>query len=168
MATIVEQLKKLVPKVRYQAGDSYYWSPKQSTITYRVDNNEPGADWALLHETAHAILDHKDYHSDLELLLLEVEAWHKAKFLGKELGIEVGEEHIQDCLDTYRDWLHQRSTCPRCSIVSLQISNTEYSCHNCGAHWHVSSSRFCRPYRLSKNTDQIKSRPETSSPATFQ
>ena len=167
MAKLLNQLQKLTPDITYRRGDSYFWSPKHRVITYKDEEDLLGADWALLHETAHALLDHQDYSSDLELLLLEVAAWHKAKALGRELGIEIDEEHIQDCLDTYRDWLHQRSTCPRCGIVSIQISAREYRCHNCQAQWLVSASRFCRPYRLTKTNVKSKSHPETAPQATF-
>ena len=164
MQALIKELQNLTPGVSYQAGEAYFWSPKHQVVTYRVNEDRPEAEWALLHEAAHAALKHHDYHSDLELLLLEVAAWAKAKELAAELGITIDEEHVQDCLDTYRDWLHQRSTCPRCSVVCLQISVSEYACHNCHARWHVSASRFCRPYRLSKGSDHIKSRPEVIHP----
>jgi hypothetical protein len=103
--------------------------------------------WSLLHETGHGLLVHADYQSDLELLHMEVAAWEKAKELGQAFGVQIDPNHIEDCLDTYRDWLHRRSTCPTCGSVSLQHNSTEYHCHNCNAMWQVSSSRFCRPYR---------------------
>jgi hypothetical protein len=111
------------------------------------------------------MLGHQTYRSDFELLLLEVAAWDKAKQLAASQGITMDEEHIQDCLDTYRDWLHERSTCPRCGTVSLQASPSEYNCHNCSASWQVSKSRFCRPYRLSGN--QNKKSPDVVTQATF-
>ncbi|HTE21867.1 MAG TPA: hypothetical protein VK674_02395 [Candidatus Limnocylindria bacterium] len=145
------KLKKILPDgVSFEAGEAFSWSPKQARIIYKVDHkNEPQDLWALLHEASHALLGHQNYHRDIELLLLEVAAWQKAQDLAKQFDIQISEDHIQDCLDTYRDWLHQRATCPRCSTVSLQVSATEYSCHNCHALWGVSASRFCRPYRLS-------------------
>ncbi len=164
MDKMITTLMPSVPGIKFQSGNAFYWSPKHKSITYKPDNSEESI-WALLHETAHALLGHKDYDSDLELLLLEVAAWAKACEVARDLGVDINEEHIQDCLDTYRDWLHQRSTCPRCSVVSLQVSASEYGCHNCDARWRVSTSRFCRPYRLSKHAGQIKSHPETQ--ATF-
>ena len=147
---VLDLLQLQLPAVTFEPGASFFWSPKHRTITYKDDaaNNQPQDAWALLHEAAHAVLDHQKYQSDLDLLLLEVAAWHKAKDLAKDLGITIDEDHIQDCLDTYRDWLHQRATCPRCSTVSLQKSPQAYHCHNCAATWRVSASRFCRPYRL--------------------
>lgn len=147
-STLLQQLKDKVPNITFKAGSTFLWSPRQQSITYRQENEESErSTWALLHETAHAILNHQQYHYDIDLLLLEADAWKEAKTLASELGIRIDEDHIQDCLDTYRDWLHQRATCPRCSTVSLQKTPNEYQCHNCLATWQVSSSRFCRPYR---------------------
>ncbi len=168
MRELVKSLKPLTPGVEYRQGNSYYWSPKQQIITYRKDDVGPSAKWALMHEVAHALLQHETYESDFELLLLEVAAWERAKLLGKDLSIKIDDNHVQDCLDTYRDWLHQRSTCPRCTIISMQISAREYLCHNCNARWRVSAARFCRPYRLMKQTSKTKSRSVNSSQATFQ
>lgn len=169
MNQLLKQLAKLTPGISYRSGASCYWSPEQQMITYKANQVKPSAQWTLLHEAAHAILGHTDYKTDIELLLLEVAAWEKAKQLGIDLGVAIDEEHIQDCLDTYRDWLHERSTCPRCSVVSMQISTHEYSCHNCSARWQVSTSRFHRPYRRSTDTlSQSKSRPEVTLLTTFE
>lgn len=146
MKRLVKQLQQKLPSVLFHEGDAFFWSPRDAAVTYR-SSKRIADQWSLLHEAAHALAKHKSYASDLELLLLEVEAWDKARLLGEEFGISIDEDHIQDCLDTYRDWLHQRSTCPRCSVVSLQVSPSEYLCHNCDARWQVSASRFCRPYR---------------------
>lgn len=158
MQTLLNKLQAILPDISFEAGEAFFWSPKTKTITYSDTSGGEPATHALLHECAHALLGHKVYSQDMELLLLEVAAWEKAKSLGASLGITINEDHIQDCLDTYRDWLHQRSTCPRCSTVSLQTSPQRYQCHNCSASWQVSISRFCRPYRLSGT--QSKKSPE--------
>ncbi len=147
MEKLTAKLQKILPDIHFQQGESFYWSPQHKRITYILENNEHNT-WALLHEASHAILDHSTYNSDYELLHLEVAAWDEAKNLAKKYKISIDEDHIQDCLDTYRDWLHQRSTCPSCSTVCFQSSPNEYRCHNCYTVWRVSNSRFCRPYRL--------------------
>lgn len=153
MLSIVKKLAPLVPDIQFVAGDTFLWSPVNQTITYSTSPNKTKVSaWSLLHETGHALLGHNDYKSDLDLLLMEVAAWEEAKTLARKLDITIDEDHIQDCLDTYRDWLHQRSTCPRCGLVCLQVSGSEYRCHNCSCVWKVSSSRFCRPYRLTTTT----------------
>lgn len=111
--------------------------------------------WSLLHETGHALLDHTSYKADFELLRLEVEAWERAKLLAADLDVAIDEDHIQDCLDTYRDWLFKRSICPQCNTKCLQQGDfVHYRCFNCHTVWRVSSSRFCRAYRSTKNVPQ--------------
>lgn len=168
MESLLKRLSQEITGVTYQPGEAFCWSPEHRTITFR-DTTEPTDldQWALLHEAGHAMLDHKSYTSDLHLLLLEVEAWEKAVEVGKSYGIEIDLDHVQDCLDTYRDWLHQRSLCPTCSTTSLQISEGTYRCHNCTAEWHVTTSRFCRAYRRRKlSVVQHKALPKKAK-ATF-
>jgi hypothetical protein len=148
MEKLLKELTILLPEVTCVPGTAFCWSPQQQQITYRKALIPTELDeWALLHETGHALLSHKTYNSDLELLLLEVAAWEKAVEIGIDLGIVIDPDHIQDCLDTYRDWLHQRSNCPVCLNTCLQITVNTYRCHNCTTEWRVSTSRFCRAYR---------------------
>ncbi len=153
-------------RLRFESGKSFYWSPETMTITYneKLVDNKTGK-WSLLHEAAHAKLNHLNYSSDLGLLKLEVAAWDKAKEMASSFGLEIDENHIQDCLDTYRDWLHRRSTCPKCGIICLQYSPSTYTCHNCHTKWSVSASRFCRPYRL--KLENGKEKRSQSTIATF-
>lgn len=148
MNNLLERLKTDYPSITFTKGDAFYWSPKNQSVTYADGSTQPDiADWSLLHEVSHGILKHKNYFSDFELMQLEVEAWQYAKGLAKQYDIKIDPEHIQDCLDTYRDWLHMRATCPTCGTVSAQKDPSTYECFNCHTSWHVSNSRFCRPYR---------------------
>lgn len=147
--SLVNKCQSKLSSVKFVNSADFYWSPKTSTIHYNnaVLETEAGQ-WALLHETAHALLGHQTYQTDVRLLQLEVEAWQSAKSLGQEFKIHIDPEHVQDCLDTYRDWLYARSTCPTCQVNSLQTEETVYVCVNCSTRWVVSRSRFCRPYRM--------------------
>lgn len=148
MDSLLNKLRGDYPGLRFVQGEAFYWSPRDKSITYGSASTQPQvARWSLLHEVSHGILEHLTYKSDFELMKLEVEAWQYAKGLAKKYGIKIDPEHIQDCLDTYRDWLHRRSTCPTCGTVSIQKDPKTYECFNCKTVWHVSSSRFCRPYR---------------------
>jgi hypothetical protein len=150
--------------VIFSPAKDFCWSPKSREIMFNTEAlaSRTGS-WSLLHEVGHALLEHRSYQSDLELLQLEAAAWQKAREVGKSYGYEIDEQHIEDCLDTYRDWLHQRSACPRCNNRSFQQSSHQYSCYNCGTTWSVSLSRFCRPYRMTRKT---KTSPSNSK-ATF-
>ncbi|HUC95469.1 MAG TPA: hypothetical protein VMR76_00730 [Candidatus Saccharimonadia bacterium] len=161
---IITYIKKLLPKTTIESGEAFFWSPKHDKITYKASTiDQPIGQWSILHETAHSLLGHLEYSSDLELLQLEVDAWDKAKDLARDIDIKIDENHIQDCLDTYRDWLHRRSTCPKCSVVCIQVTTTLYKCHNCYTSWNVSASRFCRPYRLQTGHKQ-QEKPKSLTP----
>ncbi len=153
-SNLLKSYRYFLKNVEFAPGKSFYWSPKDRVIHYdeAALDTEVGQ-WALLHEIAHAKLNHADYTSDFQLLTLEVAAWQKAEKLAKSHDIQINEDHIQDCLDTYREWLYARSTCPTCRLNSLQTDQKTYSCPNCRSQWSVSRSRFCRPYRMkSKHT----------------
>jgi hypothetical protein len=133
------------PAVSFVAGDSFVWSPAKNQITFAHNQeNQEHATWALIHEVAHYILNHKKYKSDLELLKLESQAWSKANEIAKLYKIEIDQDHIQDCLDTYRDWLHTRAKCPKCGVVSMQRADLNYQCFNCKSVWSVPKSPLCR------------------------
>lgn len=151
MSDLLVAFRKTFPDISFVAADSFYWSPRKRVIHYDESSlrEEPGR-WSLLHEAGHALLDHQTYSTDFDLLKIEVSAWEKAKVLGKKHGHQIDENHIEDCLDTYRDWLYLRSTCPSCMNSSQQINSTTYRCFNCNSEWTVSASRKCRSYRKKK------------------
>lgn len=169
MLKLLASVQSLAPDVTFRPSESFYWSPQQKTIAYSEPSlkNIEGA-WSLLHETAHALLDHHIYKTDFELLMMEVDAWKQAKSLARDLDITIDENYLQDCLDTYRDWLHRRSTCPTCGNVGLQHTPSEYRCHNCYTAWHVTAARFCRPYRKKQITTKEKSPDSIKNQTTFQ
>ncbi|HET9174674.1 MAG TPA: hypothetical protein VFN56_05370 [Candidatus Saccharimonadales bacterium] len=152
MEHILNQLKTRFPFLDYTASNGFYWSPKTRQIFYDTRRTDAKAVWSLLHETGHALLQHTSYRADYELIRLEVAAWQKAQELADDLRITIDEDHVQDCLDTYRDWLYKRSICPTCLTKCLQQDDyTHYRCHNCHTVWRVTPSRFCRAYRSTKN-----------------
>ncbi len=145
---VVAKIKSEYKNISLEPADNYYWSPSENKVFYVLNNNSIEAVWALLHEVGHALLDHTKYFSDIELVKIEVEAWNKAEELASDLDIEIDEDHIQDCLDSYRDWLHKRSLCPDCDLSGVQVNTKTYVCIFCHKRWSVTSERFCRPYRL--------------------
>lgn len=152
MHNVLAKLKKSYPNINFEEGETFCWSPKTKKVVFKTtDNSDDIAIWSLLHEVGHALLDHADYDSDFDLLQLEIAAWQKAEGLAIDQNRTINGEHIEDCLDTYRDWLHKRSLCPNCKNSSLQKDSKTYQCFNCSTIWHVSTSRMCRPYRLVKH-----------------
>lgn len=155
MDTLINQLTGLYPELTFTAGSQFCWSPETREIFYKEGVTGKKASWSLLHETGHAVLKHRTYQADFELIRLEVAAWEQARELAGKLGLTINEDHIQDCLDTYRDWLYKRSVCPTCSTKSIQQNDfVHYRCFNCRTTWRVSASRFCRSYRSTKKVAQ--------------
>jgi hypothetical protein len=149
MEEFINKLQRLCPNVSFVSGEAASWSPQKQQVTF-INTESKGAIWTTLHETGHALLGHSTYHSDIDLLNKETAAWQEAHTLALSLGVKIDEDHIQQCLDTYRDWLHKRSTCPHCGNTGLQSSKRLYSCLNCQGCWTITDDRFCRPYRLTK------------------
>ncbi len=148
---IIELVRRDFPQYNLQSGTTFIWSPLIKTITY--DASLPHAIFLLLHELAHGELGHKNYRFDIELLRYEVAAWEYAEQLAGSYGLKINEDFIQDNLDTYRVWLHQRSTCPHCQEIGLQPKKNIYNCINCRYSWRVNSARQCK-LRRSKLQDQ--------------
>ncbi len=117
------------------------WNADESQITYRDDT--PAAE--LLHEVGHALLGHKSYSRDIELLRIERDAWDYAiKELSPRYGIAIDTDTAEDALDTYREWLHDRSTCPSCHTNGIQDTVSSYRCIQCHKRWSVNDGRVCQ------------------------
>jgi hypothetical protein len=149
MEKLIHKLRSDHPDLTFSSSSALCWSPSNNQISY-PDKTDDSALAGLLHEVGHARLGHREYVNDLELLQKEVEAWQEALRLAETYGITISQDHIEDCLDTYRDWVYKRSLCPLCSMAGLQRAETQYFCINCSHTWRVTASRFCRPYRRSK------------------
>lgn len=134
-------IKKDFPDLIFVVGEDFHWSPKDSKVYYSTHQKvaEHGV-WALLHEVAHAQLGHQSFNNDFDLLRIESKTWQQAVKLGKKYGVVINKDHIQDCLDTYRDWVHNRSKCPNCKVVSMQRDDQLYQCFNCKTVWKVPNS----------------------------
>ncbi len=128
--------------------DVFHWSPESNTIFF--NNSEITSDTgklSLLHEVAHALLRHTTYRYDIDLIKIESDAWQKTKFLASERNVVFNDEHAQDCLESYRSWLHKRATCPNCDQVTLESKPQIYACFNCGVQWNVSRNQLCQIQR---------------------
>ena len=134
--------------IDFSADNNFSWSAKKQQIKYIKElMDSPRGKISILHELGHAIAGHNSYNYDIELLSMEVSAWQIAKELSENYDVIISTDYIENCLDSYRDWMHLRSTCVRCSAVSIQNTRSSYKCLNCEQEWLVSDSRLCRPYR---------------------
>ena len=128
-------------------GEFFSWDHTTHTITFNP--SDPLANAYLLHEFGHALLGHTDYSHDIELLQIERAAWDKAVKIAKEYEVSLDSDTVEDSLDTYRDWLHDRSLCPKCSATGIQIGALVYRCVACNASWRVNEARNCALRRYS-------------------
>lgn len=147
MEPLIKKLQLSYPHLVFTEAEVARWSPSDKVVYYTT-NEEKHSSWTLLHETGHALLDHRTYENDVDLLRKELSAWLKAIEIANVHSIKIDQEYIDYCLDSYRDWVHRRSTCPACNMQGLQDNHgTHYKCPNCANYWRVSKARFCRPYR---------------------
>jgi predicted RNA-binding Zn-ribbon protein involved in translation (DUF1610 family) len=151
----LKKIKNDFKNIDFVESNKNSYSSEDSKIYYKPKKTFLESASSLLHELGHLESQHKSYKTDIELLIMETEAWDKAKRISKKYNIKIENNHIEDCLDSYRDWLHKRSTCPTCTQNGIQKEVLKYACINCGQIWQVSKSRFCRTYRI-KNTLPIK------------
>lgn len=149
ISSLVNKLKGDFTQFSFAASDDFHWSPTDTTVYYVAGSTDSAS---LLHELAHAVLDHKDYAKDITLLEMEREAWsYASRQLGPTYGVAIADTDVEAALDTYRDWLHARSTCPSCHAVGVQTSKHHYSCVACHEKWRVNDARVCalRRYKIS-------------------
>jgi hypothetical protein len=150
ITSLATKLQTDFPRFGFVASHEFRWSPKERTIFYDQDSSDQAS---LLHELSHAILDHREYARDIELIELERDAWTYAReTLAHTYDASIDSEQSEDALDTYRDWLHARSICPGCLATGLQTKKNEYKCILCTTKWRVNDARICalRRYKITK------------------
>lgn len=101
-------------------------------VNQKVEDSACEEALQLLHEVGHAILQHKDFRTDVERLKMERAAWEQARILCGRYHIHYDEDLVEAALDSYRDWLHQKSTCPECGLTRYQSRDGKYHCPGCG------------------------------------
>jgi Zn finger protein HypA/HybF involved in hydrogenase expression len=141
MSSLIHKLKTDFPEIIFFETDTFLWSPSTKTVSYSPD--APHASALVLHEISHALLHHDTYQRDVQLLGIEAAAWDMATQLAKQYRIKLSETVAQDHLDTYRDWMHARSTCPECTATGYQTAHTAYTCPACAHEWRVNEARVC-------------------------
>jgi hypothetical protein len=148
--SILSSLKTNYPQFSFKQGDNFLWSSSDNTIYYdRASKNQAVF---LLHELSHALLGHSSYKRDIQLITMERQAWDHTIELAPKYNVAIEDEMVQSTLDSYRDWLHARSTCPSCKATGVQINKFAYVCSACNHKWRVNEARTCdlRRYRIKK------------------
>ncbi len=151
MTSLFKRLERDHPAFTFRRADGFWWSAADETIY--VDTTAAHSDHFSLHELSHALLGHSGYHYDIDLVKLERDAWEYAKtVLAPRYNIEINKDIVEDNLDTYREWLHARSTCPACSATGIQSKQHDYRCLDCGQPWRANEARSWALRRASLQT----------------
>ncbi len=125
--TFLAKVKADYPFLRIIPGGRFVFRPPK-TIVY--DKNSFNS-LLFLHEVGHALSQRYDFKTEVERLRIEVMAWEKARELCRKYGVYIDEDLIETELDTYRDYLHQKSRCPRCGLTRFQTSDKIFHCPRC-------------------------------------
>lgn len=134
MDTLIQRLTQDFPDIQFSVSDRFMFTPPNSVFYPKTDNHQNPL--LLLHELGHCLLKHQDYGSEITLLKMETQAWEKAKELANRYQIPWDEDVKDDYLDSYRDFLHRRSTCPLCQINGYYSEqDNSYHCPNCEKIW---------------------------------
>lgn len=140
--TLLDSLVAAHPDITFRSGERFEWQPSTTTVVYDLDDAH--FDAHLLHELGHALLKHDAYERDIDLIAMEREAWQSARLeLAPKFNVDIPGDIIHHDMDTYRDWLHERSTCPHCGSSGIQIKKREYKCVTCLKTWRVNEARTC-------------------------
>ncbi len=127
-AEFLSQLEKKYSGLRFVEGKKFAFRPPRTIV---FDSSEKSGDLLILHEIGHALSGHRFFGTDVERIKMEVEAWEKARELAELYGVEFDEDLAQEELDTYRDWLHKKSRCPKCGLTRFQTQDGVYHCPSC-------------------------------------
>ena len=141
----LQTLQQDFKDIRFIRGKNNIWSPQTREIYYSL----PLSKYSILHELGHALENHTTYKLDIQLLKLEADAWHKARKLARKYNMQIPANYINNCMNTYKDWLLSRSKCPDCNLVGLQSAKTlKYSCCNCFLSWSIPFETRCLVRRI--------------------
>ena len=126
-ATFLARIKSDFPSLKFTPGKRFLFRPPK-TVVYVADSSDT---LLFLHELGHALTGLYDYKTEVGRLKIEVSAWEKAKELAVSYGVPVDEDFIEGELDSYRDFLHQKSRCPECGLTRFQTPDGTFYCPRC-------------------------------------
>lgn len=132
MQNLVKKIAKNFPELQILEGERFKFSPPNQ-LFYGDDDENP--ELLLLHELGHYLTREIDYSTDIELLEIEAKAWNEARKLCEKYNVKYDEDFAEDCLDSYRNYLHYASLCKNCQLAGYQDNRGNYHCALCGATW---------------------------------
>lgn len=124
----LEEVKSAYPEFNFKPGKRFSFRPQKTIIYPKTKNN---FELLLLHELGHALNGDFSFKTDVERLKIESNAWEKARELANSFQIAFDEDLAQQELDSYRNWLHQKSLCKKCGLTRYQTPDGIYHCPHC-------------------------------------
>lgn len=124
----LDTIKTAYPEFTFRPGRKFLFRPKKTICYLEADDNFR---LLLLHELAHALLGHFSYDKSLERLQIERDAWEKTRELCEKHSVPFDESIAETELDTYRDWVHQKTLCKTCGLTCLEVSPESLYCPFC-------------------------------------
>ena len=128
--SLLSKLQNDYPHLIFKASTKFTFRPPRTILFNPAD---PNFTQLILHELGHATLKHFTFSTDLERLKMERAAWEQARSLSKIYHISLDDDLVESELDTYRNWLHQKSTCKKCGLTRYQTRDGRYHCPHCDA-----------------------------------
>ena len=125
---LLKTLEVSYPNIIFKPSHRFRFHPPQ-TIFY--DPKSANAHLLILHELGHALIDKNTYQTDIERLKIESEAWNQAKIIAESLQVTFDNDFAEQNLNSYRDWLHQKSLCKKCHLTRFQTPDGIYHCPHC-------------------------------------
>ena len=133
--TFLETIKEAYPEFSFRPGSKFLFRPPKSIRYIESDDNFR---LLLLHELSHALLGHFSFDRSLERLQIERDAWSKTRELCLFHSVPFDEEFAEAELNTYRDWVHQKTLCKRCGLSCLEVSSESLYCPFCQKYYKKS------------------------------
>lgn len=124
----LHSIESAYPDFVFKKGKKFLFRPKKTVFYLKENDHFP---LLLLHELAHALLGHFSYQTSLERLKIERDAWNKTRSLCEEHSIPFDESFVEAELNSYRDWLHQKTLCKTCGLTCVEVSPESLFCPFC-------------------------------------
>ncbi len=130
--SFVKTLVSDYPELIFKTGKKFSYRPPNTIF---LGQPQPFFALQTLHELAHALCGHKDWSTSVSRIKIEREAWERARDLYKTYEKLIpdpwDEDFIEDSLDTYRNWLHQKTLCKTCGLTRFQDDDGVFHCPHC-------------------------------------
>lgn len=128
----LKTLKSIYPDFSFKPGKKFFFRPKKSIFYIESNDNFR---LLLLHELSHALLGHFYFSKSIERLQIERDAWDKTRELCKIHNVPFDESFAETELNTYRDWLHQKTLCKTCGLSCLEVNSESLYCPFCQKYY---------------------------------